>query len=358
MSSPLASTPTKTPLRWIDILSLAVEGRGWADTEHPFDRLPSRAKSFVSDLVWNLSHDSAGMLVHFASDTSELRVHGTLRKSQLAMSHMPVTGVSGLDLYVRMDGGWRWMASLRPESTTEISGTLFERLPAERREFLLYLPLYNGVEALRLGVAESCRCDPVLRSEKPIVFYGTSIIQGGCASRPGMAHVSMLRRRLDWPTVNLGFSGQGKAEPEMAELVAEQDPCLFVVDCLPNLLQDQVERVERFVQILRKRRPTTPIVLVESLEYPGGMAVPTLKVRHEKSNEMLRAIHRRLAHDDPHLHLVPAADLVGSDGEGTVDGVHPTDLGFIRMADRMEPLLRRLLPRATQDPAKILPLSS
>lgn len=342
-ASPQSTLP---PLRWLDIQSLAIEGRGWADTDQPFDRLPARARHIVNADVWNFSHDTAGMLVHFSSDTPELRIRGTLRKPKLEMAHMPSSGVSGLDLYTRADGGWQWFTSFRPEGSTEISGVIFQDIPAQRREFLLYLPLYNGIRALEIGVSGSASCEAVVRSERPVVFYGTSIVQGACASRPGMAYTSILRRRLDWPMVNLGFSGSGKAEPEVAALVAELEARLFMIDCLPNLQADQVGRVEQFVGILRRRHATTPIVLVESVQYPNGVAVPARKERHERSNQALREIHARLARTDRNLHLIPSADLIGTDGEGTVDGVHPTDLGMRRMADRVEPVLRRLLDRA------------
>lgn len=328
---------------WIDINLLAVEGRGWIDTEHLFDRLPARAKGIVNENIWNLSHDSAGILVHFRSDTPELRVRGRLRKKQLAMGHMPLSGVSGVDLYVRVEEGWHWMASARPEDTMELSLVLFQDLPAQPRDFLLYLPLYNGTDALEVGVTESSRCEPVVRTQKPIAFYGTSIVQGGCASRPGMAYVAILGRRLDWPVINVGFSGQGRAEQEVGLLLSELDPRIFVLDCLPNLQPEEAGRMEKFVNILRERRPTTPIVLVQSLEYPGGRVIPMRKDRHLKSNGILREIQSRLARTDPNIHTVSSVDLIGGDGEGTVDGIHPTDLGMIRMADKIEPVLRRLL---------------
>lgn len=339
------TSPPAAALHWIDVNLLSVEGRGWTDTEHLFDRLPARAKGIVNDEIWNLSHDSAGILVHFRSDTPELRVRGRLRKKQLAMGHMPLSGVSGVDLYVRVEEGWHWMASARPEDTTELSLVVFQDMPAQSRDFLLYLPLYNGTDALEVGVTKPSRCEPVVRKEKPIAFYGTSIVQGACASRPGMAYVAILGRRLDWPTVNLGFSGQGRAEPEVGLLLSELDPQIFVLDCLPNLQPEEAGRIEKFVSVLRRLRPITPIVLVQSLEYPGGRVIPMRKERHLKSNAILREIQARLAHTDPNIHTVSSLDLIGADGEATVDGIHPTDLGMLRMADKMEPVLRRLLVR-------------
>lgn len=343
--SAFGQTPTPE-LKWIDASSLAIEGRGWADTKSFYDRLPRQAESVVRAPVWDLSHNSAGMAFHFISDTPELQVRWTLTSASMALNNMAASGVSGLDLYIKVDGRWRWLAAARAGSFRENNaGTLFEHLSAEPREFLLYLPLYNGIESLQLGIAPSSKLESAVRSDKPIVFYGTSIVQGGSAMRPGMAYPAVLGRRLDRPIVNLGFAGNGRAEPEMASLLAELDPVAYVVDCLPNLGSEDVERLEPLVAVLRGKHPETPIVLVENPEYPDGFIMVARKAGYEKANQNLHEIYERLSRSDRHLYYVPSQNLIGEDGEGTVDGVHPTDLGIMRMADQMEPVLRRALTR-------------
>src|SRR5205085_2015483 len=146
---------------------------------------------------------------------------------------------------------------------------------AGQREFLLYLPLYNGVSSVEIGIAKGSTLakGPARPPErqKPIVFYGTSITQGGCASRPGMVHTAILGRRLDRPVINLGFSGSGRMEPAMATLLAELDPAVYVLDCLPNMSAAEVaERMEPFVRTLRKAHPRTPIVMAEDRLYTTG----------------------------------------------------------------------------------------
>ena len=180
---------------------------------------------------------------------------------------------------------------------------------------------------------------------KPIVFYGTSIVQGGCAARPGMAYPAILGRRFDRPTLNLGFSGNALSEPEMAGFFAELDPAVYVLDPLPNMTPAMVaERLERFVLILRAAHPATPIVLVEHVEYAEGDFVESRRERYAGDNAQLREIYRRLVKAGQRkLFYVPATKLIGTDGEATVDGTHPTDLGFVRMADAIEPVLRRAL---------------
>ena len=193
---------------------------------------------------------------------------------------MPATGVSGLDLYVKTESGpWRWVAVGQPQDASTSTVTLVSGLPEGKREFLLYLPLYNGVSAVEIGIPGDRKLEkgaPRPASHRPpIVFYGTSITQGGCASRPGMAHTAILGRRLDRPVINLGFSGNGLMEPEMATLLAELDPAVYVLDCLPNMTAELVtERVEPFVRTLRKARPSTPIVLAEDRTYSNAPVVP------------------------------------------------------------------------------------
>lgn len=332
---------------WHDARQLSLEGKGWTDTKAFYDRLPARAENRVSASVWNLSADSAGMAVRFASDTPTIAVRWTLRKSALAMPHMPATGVSGLDLYVKAKGSWHWLGNGRPTKTSE-EQVLVRGLRPGTREYLVYLPLYNGVEDLSIGVPKGATMSPASARPKgmsPIVFYGTSIAQGGCAARPGMAYPAILGRRLDRPTINLGFSGSAKCEPELAEFLGELDPAAYVLDPLPNMTADLVaERFERFVRILRTAHPDTPIVLVENIEYANSQSVEASRQRVVATNAKVREIYERLVKSGQRrLFLVPAAKLLGTDGEATVDGTHPTDLGFLRMADAIEPILRRAL---------------
>ena len=336
---------------WYDILSLGLEGRGWAETKTPYDRLPAAAEGKVPAAVWGLSLNSAGMCVRFVSDATTLQAHWVLRSANLAMNHMPATGVSGLDLYVKPpDKGWRWVGVGRPESADN-TAALVSGLPAGEREFLLYLPLYNGVTSAKLGVAPGTRLGkaPARAPERsrPVVFYGTSITQGGCASRPGMVHTAILGRHLEVPVINLGFSGSGRMEAVMAEFPAELDPAVYVLDCLPNMTAaDVTERLEPFVRTLRQADPATPILLVEDRTYASAHILPGTRASNATNRAAHRAAYERLlAAGVTGLHYLAGEDLLGDDDEATVDGSHPTDLGFVRQAAVMETALRPLLGR-------------
>lgn len=351
---PWAATSAETAVRWVDVRELGVEGRGWANTEAFFDRLPITAKGRAPESVWNLGKHSAGEVVRFITDSPTLQVRWELTSASLAMPHMPATGVSGVDLYVKLPSGqWHWLATGQPRAQTN-TATLATGLPPGRREFLLYLPLYNGVRSVELGVnsdAQLAAAGPWgPGTRKPIVVYGTSITQGGCASRPGMAHVALLGRRFNFPTINLGFSGSGRMEPAMADLLAELDPSVFVLDCLPNLGAAEVaERTEPFVRRLRAAHPATPIVLVEDRFYADSILNTDHRQHNDKNHAALRAAYLRLKKAGvKNLHYLRADDLLGADGEDTVDGSHPTDLGFVRHADAFAKVLKPLLNRAVK----------
>jgi hypothetical protein len=337
-----------TEVSWHDVRDWGVEGKGWAEseTEKYFDRLPARAKGVVRDPVWNLSRHSAGMLARFHTDASEIWVDYEVTSPSLAMPHMPATGVSGVDLYGEDEQGrWSWLAVSRP-TQVRTQAQLITGLAPGPRGYTLYLPLYNGTESLKVGVppgSEFAAIQP--REEKPIVFYGTSITHGACASRPGMPHPAILGRRLGRPTVNLGFSGNGKMEPEVGALLAELDPAVYVIDCLPNMIGSEVaERTVPLVNQLRTAHPDTPILLVEDRTYANTPFLPLRQQRHRESRAAFRAAYESLLQaGQTKLGYIDGETLLGSDRDDTTDGSHPSDLGFFRQAEAIEPELRKLL---------------
>jgi len=334
---------------WYDIRQFGVEGRGWNDTRDFYDRLPARAETMVRKPVWELSRNSAGMCVRFVTDATALRARWALTESWLYLPNMTAIGKSGLDLYVKTDKGWHWLAVGQPTAQTN-EVTLVENLLPGKREYLLYLPLYNGTKFVELGIPPGATIEKAgpwgPGTRKPIVFYGTSILQGLSASRPGMVHSAILGRRFNWPTINLGFSGNGKMEPEMADLLSELDPSVYVLDCLPNLVAGEIkERVEPWVRKLRAAHPDTPIVLVEDRTMQDSFLIAgRMEYYHLKDRAELKAAYERLEKSGvKNLYYIPGEHLFGEDGEGSVDGSHPSDLGFMRQADIFARVLGPLL---------------
>ena len=339
-------------LEWFDAETIGVEGRAWADESiQYYDRLPAEAQKRVNRAVWALSQDSSGMAVAFTTDSDIVDVRWTVRKPELAMAHMAATGVSGIDAYIRdsESGQWRWAAVGRPQGAagkTSFSTRLVGGLPRGiERDFLVYLPLYNGIESLKIGVVPGSEIRPLNRQKAPIVFYGTSITQGACASRPGMAYPAILGRQLDVPIVNLGFSGNGRMEEAVMAYVAQIDRVsAFVLDALPNMWAKDIQRWEAAIKMIRRKHPDTPIVLVPSVEYANGWVSPAAKIRCDDSNNALRHLYEKLRGSDPHLYLANEGRALLSDQwDSSVDGTHPTDLGHMQIARNLEPLLREAL---------------
>lgn len=333
--------------RWYDAQQLTVEGMGWKDTKTPFDRLPARSEGVVDANVWGLSGHSAGIMIRFSSNAKDIAVRWTVSSDNLAMPHMPSTGVSGLDLYTLKDGVWRWIGNARPQSGRSSENTIVRGLPEGSHDFCLYLPLYNGTDALSIGVPPEAEVAKAPERAKPVCFYGTSIVQGGCASRPGMAYPAILGRRLGVPTINLGFSGNGKMQPPVVDLLAQLDPAAYVLDCAPNMDPGLIrERFADTVRKLRKAHPDTPIVIVECVFYQAGFVINDAKAGTESKNFALREVFDVLTKEGvTGLHYCKTDKLLGDDGEATVDGTHPTDLGFYRMADTIEPVLKAALDK-------------
>jgi hypothetical protein len=337
-----ASSRVADGLRWWRS-GYGIEGRGWSDAE-PFTRLPDRAKDVVPEPVWWLSRNSAGISLEFTTDSPRLAVRWTVRGTTMALDHMPASGVSGVDLYVHQRGRWRWSGIGRATTHPTNEAQLLRDLPREGRDHRLYLPLYNGVSEIEIGLDPEAAMVARAPRPRPVVVYGTSIVNGGCASRPGMAYPAILGRMLDHPVTNLGFSGNARMELPLARLLAEMEASVFVLDCLPNMSDVMVaERAEPFVRELRARR-SEPIVLIENIVYQSGWIDGSGPAVSAKKNAALRRAYESLvASGVADLHCVPGDGLLGDDGEATVDGTHPTDLGFLRMAEAIAPTLRAAL---------------
>jgi len=340
-------------LTWIDARAIGLEGQGWNDDrlKRPYARLPREAEGVVREPVWSLAQHSAGLCVRFATDAAQISVRWNLWDKNLAMSHMPATGVSGIDLYLYDDKKpfgkrYYWMGTGIPTAQENNSSQLIAGLSeGESRVWMLYLPLYNGVEKLEIGLPAGSSITPASRDDKPIVCYGTSIVHGGCAMRTGMSYPAIMGRTLDYPVLNLGFSGNGQAEPEVARLLAELDPAVYVLDYGPNLGADRIaENTIPFIDILRQARPKTPIVLVENINYVKAAYLNGTADNVRSKNAAMRASFDKLrARGEDNLLYFHADGLLGEDGEDTVDGTHPTDVGFMRMAAGLTPIVRSLL---------------
>ncbi len=304
------------------------------EKESPYDRLPASYKEKVRVPVWNLSKSSAGISVRFYSNSTRIKVKWTVMNDN-KMNHMAETGIKGVDLYFNNNSRWQYINTGRP-SGLENEATLVSNMTGEMREYKLYLPLYDGVTNLEIGIDENSLIEkPVMSDEKPIVFYGTSITQGGCASRPGMVHTSIISRKLNIDCINFGFSGNGRMEKEIVELISEIDAAFYVIECLPNMNSQQVEeRTIPLVELIRTKHPETPIILVENLIYENAFLDEKYRIEIEDKNQVLENQYKKIIElGVGNVLYINSVGAIGFSHEGTVDGVHFTDLGFQLYAD-------------------------
>lgn len=336
---------------WIDISKSypdMINGKGWKSEIAPFRRLPERYKSVVRPPVWGLSTHSTGIYLRFKTvDAASWGIRWTLTTNAF-MPHMTPLGTNGLDVYAKIDGkNWTWAASARPSKTDKVNTVNpLIRLPKPMpMEFMVYLPLYTGVEKIEITLPSGGRIEPIADTELPIVFYGTSLTQGCSASRPGMVYTAILGRRLDRPVINLGFSGNGTLDAEFIDILSEIKSAMFILDGQGNMIsfsEDEVKkRLIDTITGLRKRNPSTPIVVIESPlrnnpKYDG-------KPRIGDHRAITRPTVLELQKSISGLYLIDGDELGGRDTEATIDGAHFTDLGFVRYADAVEPILRKIL---------------
>jgi hypothetical protein len=315
-------------------------------SETTYARFPEKFKNSIRKEVWGLGQHSAGMSIRFRTNASQITVRWTVIFDN-NMDHMPSTGIKGIDMYAIVDGDWRYVNTCRVKGKNN-EFTLVNTKDRVFREYLLNLPLYDGVESLSIGVNEKAEITPpkedYLISQKPVVYYGSSIAQGGCASRPGMAFTNILARSMDRSFINMGFSGAGTFDLPVGEAIAEIDAALYVIDCNPNTTTGQVYgRCVELIKLLKKKRPEIPILLVEGFYYESGFGKPEDSDTRKKNIELKQAFDFLKKSGVKQLYYKKGDGLIGEDHEGTVDGVHPNDLGMLRIAERLEPAISKLV---------------
>lgn len=335
-------SPWEKPMR--------LEGMGWS-IPTTFRRMPlepTRGKltQAVDDLAWH----TAGVQLHFQTDSKRICLRAKLRGVH-GMDHMTATGQCGFDAYIGVVGQMLYAGTARfNRAKDEYQVTLCTFPNAERRIMTINFPLYQGVTKVEIGLEAGSSVSevPPRSSQHPVVVYGTSITQGGCASRPGMAYPNILSRRIDAEFINLGFSGSGRGEPEVAEVISTLPaPAVMVLDYESNCsqLEKLQETLPVFLDILRKSWSDTQILVVSKVPYAQEAFNDKARKSRLANREFQRKTVARLQRaGDSRLSFLDGSTLLGQDyTECSVDGCHQTDLGFLRMANNLEKPLRKLL---------------
>lgn len=329
-------------------------GFAWFAKENVYRRLPKSVTGVVPEAVDRLANHTSGGQIRFQTDASTLSVR--VKLTGLAdMPHMPATGQCGVDCYVSKEGtqdDLQYVSTTKYDiSQLEYECVLYEGWPSETRNVVLNMPLYQGVVEISIGlnVEAIVKKAPEYVSEKRVVIYGTSITQGGCASRPGMMYSNILSRRIPLEFINLGFSGNGRGEPELAEVISEIDhPACLIIDYEGNCVSTELfkETLPEFIRIYRESHRLTPIVVASRIPYARENITPHLhKMRTERKYFEQSLVNTLREKGDLNIYFFDGSKSLGDEDffECMVDGSHPTDLGFLRMANALESSLKTLL---------------
>jgi len=299
---------------------------------YPFQRFPDKYKESIRKEVWELSENNAGTCIQLRTNSKNLKLKWNV-KLDFRMNHMTDAGIKGLDIYEHVNNQWQYLSTGLPNSNK--NEHLIKFNDVNEKTLCLYLPLYDSIIDLHIGIDSDSILKFITNDNKPIVFYGTSITQGGCASRPGMAHTNIISRSTIHPCINLGFSGNGHLETEIGDILSKIDANCFIIDCLPNINISQIEsKLTPLVMSIRKSNNgnVCPIIFVEQ----PIMHDPYIDEDVTEKNYILSKKVKeceQLGFKD--IYLIHQKGSMGLDHEATVDGVHYNDIGFQRFAKHM-----------------------
>lgn len=334
-------------LQYFNGLDFNIQGK--FHKERNFKRLPSRYKKIVRPRVWSLSECSSGISIRFKTNSSVISVKWELT-DYIEYSNMNRICSSGLDLYCLIDKKWQYVNSAIP-TNVENERLLISDMDTTTKEFLLNLPLYDGIRNIEIGINEgfsiSSNSDNSL-TKKPIVFYGTSVTQGGSASRPGMAYPSIIFRNLNIETINLGFSGNGRFEKSVGHALCEIDAEMYIIDCVANSSPKTIKNnTIKLIKQIRECKPNTPILLVERIvECSYFKQTDELTFggsRQDQNNQLRKSFDNAINIGIKYLYYLESDGLIGYDNEGTVDATHLNDLGMKRIAKKIEEKINEIL---------------
>lgn len=330
-------------MKYTDASELTLIGKVTGERGGYYHRVDTASYPNIPVNVKNLLTRSAGLAVVFKTNSKTINAKWCTSSAKPS-NNMTAIAYEGLDLYIKREGRWQYAGVGRPSKEDCTEFTLVGHMDEGEKECLLYLPLYDETISLEIGVENgatiSASPNPFRRN---IVLYGSSIVQGSSASRPGMAYPARLSRATDLHIINLGVSGNAKMERAVGEMIAPMEADAFILDCVPNTTPEEVtERTAEFIRVLRSKHPGKPIVAIQSIVREVSHFNNSWRDRVKGQNENFLHEISLLQQQDPHLYLITADGLLGDDHEGTVDGTHPNDIGFDRMLNKIHPEIEEI----------------
>lgn len=303
-----------------------------------FVRMPSDIADKLNENIAYLNKHTSGGRIRFSTDSKSIAV--IVKYSSLwEGNNMPLICSSGFILLEETDGGYKHVKTFVPQHTCfgKENHVGFSQscngLSGEMKNYILFFPLYNDVESLTVGLDKDAAVSHGKRYKnvKPVLYYGSSITQGACASRPDNSYQAIISKRNNIDYINLGFSGNAKAEPVMCDYLAGIDCSVFVCDYDHNAPNKEYLQETHYslYKDFRAKQPETPIIFVSKPDIEHDLDV-------QKRFEIIKATYDKARESgDKNVYLIDGRTFFeGEDRNAcTVDGCHPNDLGFFRMAN-------------------------
>ena len=345
-------------MKSINAKDLNIHGKGFVNAKD-FTRLepedlatmtrifPKYSVNMDLEAFPRIGNNSAGLHIDFKTDSRNITLKWTTEYRNRFES-MAFYNESGLDLYIMINGKYRFLGAACPNtkekhSVWDIVTEKFKNIPEGMNQYTLNLCMYDQCSHLEICIDDNAKIEPVPLKKDYIAIYGSSITQGGCASRPGRTFTHILRMNLDEEIVNMGFSGGGLLQPEMTDILMKLSPKIMVMDCVANMaaaLNDEnyIYNWNYFYIKFREKFPNVPLVIIEQPTFTDSW---TFLDSLEPKNLLLRDIVK--SWNDKNLSYIKGDNLYGDDFEASVEGTHPTDLGFARMVEIIQPVLEKYL---------------
>lgn len=334
----------QSAITYFPVTSKDIHGKTQENTT--FHRLDTAKHRNLPNHIKRLLTNSAGLFVTFTTTSTTIEAKWCVSTAKALNNLTPIAN-KGLDLYIKKGDKRVYAGSGRPKDPCS-QYTLVKNMNNQPKECLLYLPLYDETKSLEIGVEQNSAFNltPNPFSNK-ILIYGSSILQGASASRPGMAYPAILTRATNLNFINMGLSGSAKMEKSVADAIASIDADAYILDCIPNSSPQQItERTAYLVNTIREKHPQKPIIIIPSSVRELGNWDQKIALVIEQKNENIKTEYEKLKKAGvKKLYFIDAKNLIGTDHEGTVDGIHPNDLGFDRMLKVVKPAISKIFKK-------------
>ena len=337
-------------VKWFDAAELTIIGKPIATSE-PFTRIDGSVYKFNDKTIDRYASYSTGLAVVFETNSTTIKAKWTTG-DKISYANMSAIAFKGLDLYIMKDGKWVFAGvgspTMKNAPFSNHEDTIIKNMAEGSKQCILYLPLFDNVYSLEIGIDEGAYIKPM---DNPfrynIIVHGSSITHGASASRAGMSYPARFGRNNGLYTSNLGFSGKCKLQKEYAYYLADiKDVDAFIFDTFSNPHADAIyEKFDEFVDIVRAAHPDVPMIFLQT----ERRETRNFNVKREASEaakqEAAETVVKRRMKTDKHMYFISSEEFLGHEHIATADGTHPTDLGFTYMLESITPPIKKILKK-------------